>query len=1021
MNQSVIQRWLDAWGYKTSSDGLHSRSTSTPATYAYRTELEELLDPDRIIQATAVFDVDGVPTVCFIEDDGRLAEDPVALDRIREKIWNQNLISIVLVVSENEVLAVPVNQREYKSDKMELSKAHETGPYSCRDMQSGDIFHRHTDWFTPEARVDQDLLRNLYRIVQDLETFGFKKVDAQYLMAQVLFVSYLEHREIIGETYRKKHNLKHFEELIIKKNRTGITRLLRQLKRDFNGDFLEPETKGSALWKMLSDKALGRLAEFLGRVDLDSGQQDLWNYDFRYIPVELISGIYESFLSDEKRKIGAYYTPRHLANLVVDQVFSDSNNILTERIYDGACGSGILLTTAYRRMLAYAEFKNQRPLEFEERRRLLEEHIFGSDLNESACRVTAFSLYLSMLEGLQPADIADLQENNNVKLPSLSKNNLKGGSVVGDFFSSKNRFAESRSFTILLSNPPWVEPSKNEILESDRWAKQENLKIPRRQTAGAFMLRAEASLVPNGRICLILPISILAAPTSTSFVRTWLERYQLSRLINFGDLRKLLFSTAKQPCVVAMGMPRKKQLIGNIPGAEKFEYWVPKADISFAFNRLTLHSSDRHIIQSKNLSISNEILTSLYWGTARDVATIAGLRLLGELDDVIGKNGPWNTRKGFHKHDTSIDDPVSSKLLHKKPYLDAKQLVVDGPIFDHNLLVKFPDNIETVARLPDDLLEAFNGPKIVFTDGMTNQRGIRAAFTNKAFSFCSSIGVISGPKKDESLLKFVAAYLHSSLVQYVILLTAYQVNFERERITLKDIRKLAFIHPDHHHDKDRAWQIVHEIASKMTKLARKNALLHQPYDGHECDTLILEYFGLTRLQQARVREVVNDIAPNLQPSSVLGLDTMLQRRPNMAHVEGYMRALRAEFKVWLTARGGKGSVSVSVSVNSTDTCGALGIVRVEPMTDPKNTKGIGTTINDKVVVQLLQQFEQFELLPLEVSRNLYLAADTVIRVGESIYLIKALNYRLWLRSEAYRDVERIVQHITSTRSDMVSA
>src|SRR5690606_12956843 len=128
-----------------------------------------------------------------------------------------------------------------------------------------------------------------------------------------------------------------------------------------------------------------------------------------------------------------------------DQAFASSTDILSETIYDGACGSGILLTTAYRRMLAYAEAKAKKPLRFEDRRKLLVEHIFGSDLNASACRVTAFSLYLSMLEGLQPADIAELQENENVKLPPLGKENIKGG-AEGDFFSPDNPHAASGRF-----------------------------------------------------------------------------------------------------------------------------------------------------------------------------------------------------------------------------------------------------------------------------------------------------------------------------------------------------------------------------------------------------------------------------------------------------------------------------------------------------------------------------------------------------------------------------------------------
>lgn len=1016
MNRLTTQRWLEAWGYASAPEGLHRHHVDLPASHPYRNEIEELLNPEGTIRAAAVYDVEGIPTVYFITGDGQLAENPDALDRIREKIWNQNLICVVLVVRESDALAVPVIKRELEAEVLSWSQARETGPFSRRDLQSGEIFRRHTAWFAPEDRVDRVLLRNLHHIVQDLQKdFGLEKIYAQYLMAQVLFVSYLEHRDIIGNPYRAKHGLNRLGDLVRAGDSMGVARLLTQLKHDFNGDFLEPETDGSALWKTLSNAAFARLNEFLERVDLGTRQRSLWHYDFRFIPVELISGIYESFLSDERREVGAYYTSRHLANLLVDRALAESSDILGERIYDGACGSGILLTTAYRRMLSYAEARQRRPLRFEERCKLLEEHIFGSDLSVSACRVTAFSLYLSMLEGLQPADIAELQDNENVKLPLLSQKNILGGPGQGNFFSDKNPHANSRRFTIFMSNPPWVEPEEDHELPSDIWAKRHNIKIPRRQTAAAFMLRARDSLAPEGRFCLILPISILAAPTSAAFFKNWLDHYRIETLINFGDLRKLLFNTAKQPCAVVVGRPRGDTLLGQIPGTETFEYWVPKADVSFAFGRLTLHSSDRHVLQTRAVRQDNELLTSLFWGTARDVTTIIELRLLGQLDDLTGRKGAWRMSKGFHRETASTENPVSSRPLCNLPFLNAKRFDVDGPVLDRALLTDFPAEIENVAGLSEDLLEAFKNPKIVFTDGITRHRRIRAAFSKEAFSFIHSIGFITGSKDDEPLLRFVAAYLQSSLVQYVLLLTAYQINFERERVTLTDIGQLPFIHPNRHPDPTRAWRIVNSIVDETLALEQCHGLLRQSYDPRRCDSLILEYFGLNCLQQDRVHEVSQAIAPYLQPSSVSGLNNPLQQRPSQTQLKDYAKSLHAEIHSWSQFRGGVGDVTVGISVNSNLTCGPLGIIRVEPAvkTRPSTLSMVRTTTSDNAVKRLLERLSQEKLLPLEIQRNLHLATDAVIFAGKTIYLVKPLIARLWLHSEAYRDAERIVLSVLS--------
>lgn len=1019
MTDSVTQRWLDSWGYTQAQKGLHCRGDSVSPLHSYRNEIQELLDPKNTIRATAVFDVDGVPTVCFIEDDGDLAESQEKLNRIREKIWNQNLISVAFVVNSDQALAMPIGRKELEHERITWDQREPTGPYSCRGIQAGELFLLHKEWFEPEDRVDEQLLKNLNYMIEGLIRFGLAKVDAQYLMAQVLFISYLEHREIVGDKYRERHDLRRFEVLMESGNRRGIVRLINQLKKDFNGDFLEPETDGSGLWKSLSDDTLSLLCRFLQREDLEGGQRSFWRYDFRYIPVELLSGIYESFLADDKRDVGAYYTPRHLANLAVDQAFRHSPDILSERVYDGACGSGILLTTAYRRMLSYAEAKSVEPLSFKERCKLLQGHIFGTDLNESACRVTAFSLYLSLLEGLQPADISKLQEDSQAKLPGLRNSNIVGGPEKGDFFSDHNSHATSHHFTVLLSNPPWVEPKGRTKLSSDTWAAANRFKLPRRQTAAAFMLRARDCLAPEGRVCLILPVSVAAAPTSGNFLSDWLDYYELETLINFGDLRKLLFSSARQPCIIAVGQPRRHPDIGVVSGRETFEYWVPKADISLAFGRLTLHSQDRHKLNTRFVQLDNEPLTTLFWGTKRDMATISSLRMMGRLGDLIGKGGSWSNRKGYHVHDASISDPVSSRPLKKLPFLDARKFHVDGPVLDSSLLEEFPSEINTIARLPATLMDAFRGPKIVFTDGITSDRKVRAAFSNEIFTFKHSIGMLSGPPEDEALMRFVAAYLHSSLVQYVLLMTAYQVNFERERVSLKDIQRLPFVHPDQHEHADQAWELVNEVAARTKQEEEAEFILKQNSVSREQDELIFKYFGLNRLQIARIKEVANDIAPFLQPGTVKGLATPLQQRTRHSQLAAYASSLRDEIHAWTKARGGMGNVIVEVVANSQHVCGPLGIVKVSPA-----LKGVGrrakpkTDMNDKALNVLLEHLWEKGLLPLDAGSLLQLAPDTIVRLGDTLYLVKPLIQRLWLYSEAYRDADRLVRYVVNASQDM---
>ncbi|MBI5460782.1 MAG: N-6 DNA methylase [Gammaproteobacteria bacterium] len=1013
MTTGPLPRWLDAWGYHDTSGALHVAGSTEPADHPYRAELHDLLRPDGEIRARAVFDVEGVPTVCFIEDDGRLMNDPAALDAVRKNIWNQNLISIVLTVDDARAMAASVGLRDIKPEIIELSQAKPFGPYSREDVQSGSVFSRHPDWFLPETRVDRVLLRNLAIVVGDLEKSGLEKGDAQLLMAQVMFVAYLEHRGIVGDSYRKRRNVGGLHDLVRARDRAGITRLLAQLKNDFNGDLLEP-TDGNASWRALSDWALQKLEDFLGQADLDSNQLAFWSYDFRYIPVELISGIYESFLSEEKRDVGAYYTPRHLATLVVDQALSRSNDILRERVYDGACGSGILLTTAYRRMLAHAEVRVGRQLSFPERVKLLQGHIFGSDISKSACKVTAFSLYLSVLEHLEPADITDLATKGGALLPKLLGGNIRAGRGEGDFFSPKNPYASSKQCTVFISNPPWVEPPKTATLTADGWAKRNKYKIPRRQVCGAFMLRALDSTMDDGTLCFILPVSILAAQTSRDFVRVLLDRCRVETIINFGDLRKLLFDEAKQPTIVVVARPRSKQ---NSPSvhAETIEYWVPKTDVSLAFGRLTLHGTDRHVLTSSSLARDNSLLTTLFWGTPHDLATVTRLKLHGTLGDILKSRLGWRSAKGFHLKDASVDRPASSRELRNKPYLNARHFATHGPLLDNHALESFPNDIKTVARLPKALLETFRGPRIVFTDGMTPEREVSAAFSTKPFSFNSSIGALAAPPKDGDLLRFLAAFLRSDLVRYLLLLTAYQVSFERERVAVADLKGLPFVTPEQHSNPVRAEAIVAEVAAFLRDLDHAPHLershRYAEWKRHG-ETLFAEYFGLSVQEKARVHEVTQYVLPSVQPSSYAGLRTLLQHRASKVDTEAYAKTLMHELGAWRDAMSGRGNFQVYLILGSDGVAGGLGIVRLDIGSGDKTGKPrVETQIADNAVVAMLEDIKRYELLPLRIQENLYLAADTVIRHEQSLYLVKPLIRRLWLRGEAYRDAERVVRFI----------
>jgi len=1003
-----LDNWLDAWGYLQDADSLH-RPGKVPGDHPYAREIDDLLDPKGDIQARAVFDVDGVPTVCFLSNNARLQKHAI-LDGIRERIWNQNLISIVLIIDKGSASALPVSAR--LAQPVDLSRQHAGAltPFSSADVQSGTVFNDRPEWFAAENRVDQVLLRSLKAMVDILQKQGLSKTDAQLLMAQVMFVSYLEHRGIIGDQYRADHEVGQLNALVECKDLPGIVKLLRQLKQDFNGDLLEPGERLDRFWKGLTTATLDSLHGFLKHDDLQSGQKSFWQYNFRFIPVELISGIYESFLSEDKKEVGAFYTPRHLAMLAVDLAFEGSADPLSERVYDGACGSGILLTTAFRRLVGYAQGRKGKALSFSERVELLERSMFGSDLNLSACRVTAFSLYLSVLEGLAPADLATLAAQGKAKLPKLVGKNLRGGEVAGDFFDKANPHARHPTCTIFLSNPPWVEPPKKITLTSDTWAKAERVDLPRRNTAAAFVFRAKHCLVPSGKVCFILPVSLLAAPSSKNFVRDLLDRYRVEKLINFGDVRKLLFSSARQPTLVMVATPRSPDQLAPARD-EQIDYWTPKADVSLAFGRLTIHGADRSRIRAQSIAYSNELLTTLFWGNSHDASMISQLRMKGTLGALLRNDG-WSSMKGFHVKDSSVEAPASSEPLAGMKFLDANSFSSVGSILAPEVLTPFPAaKWPTVARIPATLLQAFSVPRIVLTDGMSTDRRVCAAYSSERFCFTSSIGTITAPAGEDGLLRFMAFYLQSDLARYFLLMTAYQVAFERERVSLSDLKSLPFVAPDKHRDPKLARAIIKKLTVLLGAIESRSSVLHESmYQAkqQEAEGLLADYFELTSKQRARIEEISTLVIDSVQPGTISDLNTALHRRPTGQDVQNYGSALSSELKEWQQASGGVGSIDSDLVFNVSGARGPIGVVRMTP--DLSTQSRVDTIESDSAVLALVEELRNNDLLPAGWGESLYVMGDVIVRRGNTIYLVKPFISRFWMTGSAQRDAERIVRY-----------
>ena len=300
-----VDIWLNDLAYTHFPDELF-KSGGKVGTRRYAAEIEEILAPDRGIGASAVFCVGEQPTICFIDSSTLAQAREHRIEQIRQRVWNQNLATVVLVLDPEGLTAYAVNNRGAEPDVLQKTDVEPRGYWSAYEVQAGFIKDRLSDWFSPEERVDQRLLINLRQVVRQLTRDGLTDSQAEALMAQVIFLCYLEQRGIVGDAYRSAHKLDLLEAYVLRYDGHGVDRLLKQLGVDFNGDFLSSDDGGAPQWLTLGRRGFQSIQQFLEAVDFETGQGSFWRYDFSHIPVELISGIYETLLKDRQGALGAY-------------------------------------------------------------------------------------------------------------------------------------------------------------------------------------------------------------------------------------------------------------------------------------------------------------------------------------------------------------------------------------------------------------------------------------------------------------------------------------------------------------------------------------------------------------------------------------------------------------------------------------------------------------------------------------------------------------------------------------------
>jgi methylase of polypeptide subunit release factors len=1028
------QEWLRRLGY-WGAQSVISRGDNIGAR-PYAAEISELLSADRGICAEYVFCVDDVPVVCFV--DGKNHEKNIEnwINSVRRKIWNQGLVTVVLVIGEKDISAYSILCPKERPQHIAIDDTSAFGPWSAYDFSTSHIQHRLPGWFDPEKKVDRRLLRNLVDTVRELEVEGVNRDASEAIMAQVIFIRYLEQRGIVADRYREKHSVRALHEMIAARAGGEIDNYIMKLGATFNGDFLNDHGAGAPKWKCLSDEVYIHIDRFLQGEEISDGQTSFWGYDFSIIPVELISGIYESFLGNRQKARGAYYTPRHLATLAVEQAFAADPAPHKRSVFDGACGSGILITTAFRKMLAAAEADIGRPLTYSDRVALMRSNIFGSDLDPTACWITAFSLYLCLLDRLSPADVERLQEDEGTKLPPLvieshgksSGQNLACGETSGDFFSDENRVIADRKFDVIISNPPWREAGKSKESFED-WIEHNipDALIPDRQIAAAFTFRASRCCAKNGRIVLILPLNLLIGTESLAFRQCLLADIKVGRIINFADLRHLLFPKAKNACAMLVGMPREQADGPLFEEHELIDYWTPKADMSLAFGRLAVSPDDRTSIQPAQLYNKRSALIHRYWGGGRDVSLLERLSRYGTIASIMERRPgeKWVSNKGFHATDNNNKNYALSdsswSWLRNAPFLPTREVPEEHPLLTSDIqLKKVGEHFETVATPGGVSGKLYRGNRVIWRNGLGPDLQVRAVFADTPFAFQHTTCALGGVEGDKEVLQLVAAYLRSPLATYFLIMNSYSLIADRSAVSKEEILTLPFIAPEKHPHPETCKIAISKISSifdvmeGVPELYRGQLYLSKADELHGA---VMDYFLLSSRERSLVKETAKYIAPSVQPTTYKKIETPLQSAPDNADIASYTNSLAEAIGHWRSKRGGEGALAVTSVVQRQNKI--FGAVKLELCADGYDKNQVIESDDEaKAIIQSLIQASALEISTTDAP---VLMPSIVVAVGGVFYLIKPMQRRFWLTRAALADADRMVASIDALASANLGA
>lgn len=958
-----------------------------------------------IIKPDAFFVFNNQPFILFFDLSGN--SNIEREQKIHKQVWSYDYSPLAFIIKDFELHifnAFSFDKNKNSLQEIKLSDSERNRLFSFWNLQTGESWKwLHVEHYKnniQKKRVNQKLFDNIKFVreilINSKSDNPLSEAGANTLILRLIFIRYLIDRDvkmdpgyIAGNSIKERR--RSFGGLIEKPRK--LNEFFGMLNRKFNGALFN-------ITVQLSKGQAQSLACVFNGQDLNV-QDTLFHgiefyfdiFDFSIIPVEIISGIYESLISPEtKDEHSAIYTPSFLVEYILGETvdkYLEKKKISECSIFDPACGSGIFLVQSYRRMVDMELKLNGEKISKIRLREIAQNNLFGIDVNDQALQVSCFSIYIAMLDYQDPKTILD-----NFQFPALVGENL----FMANFFDTGHPFNNSikqRELIFILGNPPWKSTKEKTHL---KWLQDNNKITGRYEIAQSFLLRSKDFMHPATNTSLIVTSTIFfnVSETTREFKRQFLTEFCLDLFFDLSPVRRLIFEDKSNPAaIVSYRLSDGKRHLKNI-----VKHLSVKSNMFLKyFKALIIEKFDQKEILQRHFLENDWMFKLALYGGSLDFV------FLKRMNKV-----PFTILNILNKDDFEYGDGIyrgtpknDYNFLLGKPVVETEEVL---PYYTH-----IPSSNKKL-RKADVFLESgrradlFNGQSILIKHRAKNEKDIVISYSDTPVVFRhATYGITTST--EPSKLKLIYGHLITSLFTYYQFLTSSSWGTgTRPEIKLEE--HLAF--PYHEADESIRIEIVDTVSKFIIEIKdwyQVFRLGNPPFPK--------EYFK-------RINDIINQVYEvSLVEHDMIDYVMNISRYQFRESKQNqFLRATETEClqdyaQVFVNELGSVYSDEfMTVEIYHMVHFIAMNFIYSKKYSQDCNTITFITDTTDKKEI-LRRMAANLTISKLtnskDPTKNLYIQKDIKGFERNSFYIIKPNEYKCWHRAIAWYDVAEIRESI----------